>query len=172
MHVERSQSEREKWEGYMQIERKTLPEQHYLYVEKEVSMMNAQAIGEAMGSAFMTVFGFTGPNGITPLSMPMSLYMEMPNDGLMRFRGGVFVSAEDAAKASGEVKAGVIPAGDVYAATHVGPYSNMNVSHNALWTHMDNEGVAKDMPVWEVYVDDPATVPEAECRTEIFRAVG
>lgn len=156
----------------MNIERKTLPEQHYLYVDKEVSLANPQDIGQAMGSAFMTVFGFTGPKGITPLSMPISLYIEMPVDGMMRFRGGVFVSAEDAAKAEGDVKAGTIPAGDVYTAVHVGPYSHMNVTHKAIWDHMDSEGVGKDMPVWEVYVDDPTTVPEAECKTELYRAVG
>lgn len=28
------------------------------------------------------------------------------------------------------------------------------------------------LPIWEVYVDDPGEVPEAELRTEIYRRVG
>ncbi len=156
----------------MEFTRKSLSEQHYLYVDREVSLQNPVDIGAAMGSAFMEVMGFAGSNGIAPRSMPMSLYLDMPNDGMMRFRGGVFVSAEDAARASGNVKAGSIPAGDVFMTTHVGPYSHLNVSHKALWDHMTSLGITKAMPVWEVYVDDPTKVAQADCRTEIFRAVG
>ena len=59
----------------------------------------ANAYSQAMGEAFMAVMGFTAQNGIQPLTMPTSLYLEMPNSDVMTFRGGVFVSAEDAAKA-------------------------------------------------------------------------
>lgn len=156
----------------MEFTRKMLPEQHYLYVDREVSLQDPAAIGGAMGSAFGEVFGFGGSNGVTPLSMPMTLYLDMPTDGMMRFRGGVFVSREDASKAGADVKAGVIPAGDVMMTTHVGPYSHLNVSHRALWDHIESQGLSKAMPVWEVYVDDPTQVPESECRTEIFRAIG
>jgi len=156
----------------MDFERKTMPEQHYLYEDRAVSFMDPAAIGQAMGSAFAEVFGFASANNVTPLSMPTSLYVEMPTDGTMRFRGGVFVSAQDAAKASGEIRAGQIPAGDVVRTTHVGPYSSLNVSHKALWDHMAGLGLTKAMPVWEVYVDDPTTVAESDCRTEIYRAVG
>ncbi|WP_370234686.1 MULTISPECIES: GyrI-like domain-containing protein [Henriciella] len=154
----------------MTIEKKTLPEQHYLYVERESEM--GPQIAEAMGSGFGEVFGFVGQNGIQPQSMPMTLYTDMPEGSKMKFRAGVFVSPEDAGKASGSVKAATIPAGEAVTTTHVGPYANMNVSHKALWDHCDAEGYRKAMPVWEVYVDDPTTMPEEQVRTEIFRAVG
>ena len=44
----------------MEFTRKGLPEQHYLYVEKQVSMSNPESIGQAMGEAFMAV-GKTRP---------------------------------------------------------------------------------------------------------------
>lgn len=156
----------------MEFTRKSLPEQHYLYIEKEVSMSDGAAIGQAMGEAFMGVMGFTAQNGIQPLSMPISLYLAMPTSDMMTFRGGVFVSPEDAAKANGDVMADHIPACDVMMTTHTGPYSQMNVSHNALWTHMESLGLSKMTPIWEIYVDDPTTVPEADCRTELYRAIG
>ncbi|MHA7873500.1 MAG: GyrI-like domain-containing protein, partial [Hyphococcus sp.] len=56
--------------------------------------------------------------------------------------------------------------------THVGPYAALNQSHRALWDYGDNEGFNNAMPVWEIYVDDPAATPEAELRTEIYRALG
>lgn len=154
----------------MKISRKSLPEQHYLYVDRECSFDGA-AIGDAMTSGFGELFGFTAANNITPLSMPMSLYTEMPS-GKLRFRACALVSAADAARAGGAIKAGVIPAGDVLTATHVGPYAALNQSHKAIWDHADANGLAKIMPVWEIYIDDPGSTPEAELRTEIFRALG
>lgn len=154
----------------MDITRKTLPDQHYLYVERETTM-EGNAIAEAMGSGFGEVFGFVQSNAITPQSMPSSIYLEMPADGKMKFRSAVFVSAEDAARASGNIKADIIPAGEVATATHVGPYQNLNQSHKALWDYVEAEGLPKAMPVWEIYVDDPAATAPEELRTEIFRAV-
>lgn len=155
----------------MEFTRKQLPEQHYLYVDRETAM-DAQSIGAAMGSGFGEVFGFTQEKGITPLTMPSSIYLEMPSDGKMKFRAAVFVSADDAAKAEGNVKAGVMPAGEAVTGTHVGPYATLNQSHKALWDYVEKEGLGKAMPVWEIYVDDPQKTPEAELRTEIYRAAG
>ncbi len=153
----------------MEFVRKSLPEQHYLYVDREASF-DAKSIGDAMASGFGEVFGFTQAKGVTPLTMPASIYMDMPSDK-MAFRAAVFVSAEDAAKAEGAVKADVMPAGDAVTTTHVGPYASLNQSHKALWDYVEKEGLTKAMPVWEIYVDDPTKTPEAELRTEIFRSV-
>lgn len=153
----------------MAIERKALPEQHYLYVDR-VSSLSGPEIAAAMGSGFGEVFGFVQGKGIKPLSMPMSVYVEMPAGGQMTFRTGVFVAADDAKRAEGAVKSATMPAGDVYTTTHVGPYANLNQTHKALWDHMDAQGASKAMPVWEVYIDDPQSTPEAQLRTEIYRA--
>jgi len=62
----------------MEFTRQTLPAQHYLYVTRECPY--GPEIAEAMGSGFAEVFGFVAENGITPLSMPMSVYHGMdPN---------------------------------------------------------------------------------------------
>jgi effector-binding domain-containing protein len=154
----------------MTIERKTLPQQHYLYVDRSAAI-TAKEIGDAMASGFGEVFGFVQGKGITPLSMPMAVYMEMPTSNQMAFRAGVFVNAEDAERAEGAIKAAAMPAGDVFTTTHVGPYASLNQTHRALWDHMESPGAVKAMPVWEVYVDDPTTTPEAQLRTEVYRAL-
>lgn len=154
----------------MSIERKTLPDQHYLYVERSAAL-DGKEISEAMGSGFGEVFGFVAQAGVTPLSMPMSLYVDMPAGGKMTFRTGVLVSAEDAGRAAGAIKAGLIPAGEAFTTTHVGPYASLNQTHKALWDHIEAQGAGKAMPVWEIYIDDPGQTPEAELRTEIYRAV-
>lgn len=153
----------------MAFTRKTLPAQHYIYVDRECPY--GPEIAEAMGSAFMEVFRFVGEAGVSPLSMPMSVYLGM-DPSILRFRGGVIVSAEDAAKATGTIKADTLPGGDVMTTTHVGSYDTMNQTHQALWQHMEAEGIPGAMPVWEIYADDPGDTPEAELRTDIFRAIG
>ena len=154
----------------MSIQRTTLPEQHYVYVEREASYDGAE-IAEAMGSGFGEVFMFTEQSGIERLSMPAAIYMDMPAGDKMAFRTAIFISAEDATRATGNIKAATMPAGDVMTTTHTGSYATMNQSHQALWQHMESNAIPAAMPVWEVYVDDPTTKPEGEVRTEIYRKI-
>lgn len=154
----------------MTVERKTLPEQHYLYVERETAMDGA-AIAAAMGSGFGEVHGFVQAQNITPLAMPSAIYTAFPKDGKMTFRAAFFVGADDAAKAEGAVKAASIPAGDVATATHVGSYMTLSETHQKVWAHMDAEGWTKGALIWETYVDDPTLVPEAEVRTDVSRTI-
>ena len=141
----------------------------YLYVERECPY--GPEIAEAMGSAFGEVFGFVGQAGITPLSAPMSLYLGM-DPKVLRFRGGVMVSEEDAAKASSPILVDHMPKGEAMMATHVGPYDRMDETHQAMWAHMEAEGISGAMPVWELYVDDPTLVAPDAVRTEIYCTIG
>ena len=148
-----------------------MPEQHYIYVDREASF-SGKEIANAMASGFGELFGFVEKKGVKPLSMPMAVYIEMPAGDKMAFRAGIFVNKEDAQLAEGNVKSAAMPAGDVFTTTHIGPYTNLNQTHKALWDHMETEGISKAMPVWEIYVDDPTTTPEDELRTAIYRAAG
>jgi len=152
----------------MKFTRKTFAAQPYIYVEKTTDYVR---IAEAMGAAFGTVFGFVGQHGITPQSMPMTVYLDMPKGSQLSFRSGVLVSPEDAARARGDIKADTLPAGDAMTATHVGPYASLNQSHGALWKHLEDTGIASSMPVWEIYTDDPDKVDEARLRTKIHRKI-
>ena len=153
----------------MNFTRETLTAQHYLYVDRECPY--GPEIAEAMGSAFAEVFGFVGHSGITPLSMPISVYTGM-DPKILRFRGGVIVSAEDAAKAAGAIKADVLPEGDVMHVIHEGPYDGMNLTHKALWDHMEAEGIPGTMPMWEIYANDPGETAPEDLRTEIYCTIG
>lgn len=152
----------------MDISQVTLPEQHYLYVDKECPY--GPEIATAMGEGFAAVFGFVGQHGITPLAMPMSVYLGM-DPTILRFRAAVIVSADDAAKATGDIKSDVLPAGPAMTTTHVGSYDAMSDTHSQMWNHMEAEGIAGGMPVWEIYVDDPGNTPVDTLRTEIYRTI-
>lgn len=153
----------------MDFIRKTLEAQHYIYVDREVPY--GPEIADAMGSAFGEVFGFIRERNISPLSMPMSVYTGMDPE-ILRFRGGVIVSPQDAAKVTGPIKSDVLPGGDVMHVIHKGAYQNLNQTHQALWRHMESENIPGTMPIWEIYVDDPGDVAEDQLRTEIYRTIG
>lgn len=155
----------------MDAVRKTLPEQHYLYVGRQVAY-TPEEIAEAFKTGFGEVYGFINAHGITPTGMPCAVYVEMPSEGRMAFRAAFFVGEADAAKAEGTIKADKLTAGDAFVATHVGGYSGLGATHKALWDQMEAAGVTPGMPVWEIYVDDPTMVSEAELKTEIYRSVG
>lgn len=152
----------------MEFVRKSLPATHYIYVPRQCP---APEIASAMGSGFGEVFGFVGEAGVMPLSMPMSLYPAMPA-AEVSFHAAVMVSAEDAAKVTGNIMAAELPAGEVMMVTHVGPYDKMYEAHQALWAHMEAEGIPAAMPVFEVYIDDPGQVAPDALRTEVYRAIG
>ena len=148
----------------MDFERITRDRQPYVYVERTTPMAE---IAGAMESGFGEVFGTIGAKGITPRSMPMSIYFEMSDP--LTFRIGVMVSAKDAV-ASG-LATDTLPE-EAITTTHRGSYASLGATHQALWKHMESEGIQPAMPVWEVYVDDPGETAEADLRTEIYRAVG
>lgn len=150
----------------MDIKRVTLTERPYLFIEREVPMAE---IGPAMGQMIGQLFSFLGQNGIAPNGMPMAIYPEMPSK-TVKFRMAVFVTADDAAKASGEVEADTFPAVDALTATHTGPYDKLGQSHQALWKAMGEQGLNGGM-MWEVYIDDPQATAPDKLRTEIYRAI-
>jgi effector-binding domain-containing protein len=155
----------------MKFERVNLPEQTYLYIEKTVPV-DGVAISEAMAEGFGAIFTFTEENDIERLTMPSAIYMKMPDQNGMSFRTAVFIGPADAEKASAGIKADTMPAGEAIKATHIGSYANMNQTHQAVWAYMAENNIPGDMPIWEIYVDDPAMVEETICRTDIYRRIG
>jgi effector-binding domain-containing protein len=146
-----------------------VPEKPYLYKEAECSMDPAE-ISKAMGVTFQAVYDFIQAQGITSAKEALSVYYSYdPNK--MRFRAGFTVSPEDAAKAAGEVKADVTPAGRVVHFTHVGPYATLRDAYGEMMGWMQAEGHEMRPPTWEVYVNDPTQVPEAELITEVYTRI-
>lgn len=138
----------------------------YLYEERTCGM-DPKDIGAAMGDVFHSVMAFMKAHGIAPAGQAMSVYYTYDSDK-MTFRAGFSVLPEDLAKAEGTVKADVTPAGKVLSFVHTGPYSELRNSYGEMMTYAEQNGLKIRAPAWEVYVNDPATVPEEELRTDVF----
>ncbi|MEM8588055.1 MAG: GyrI-like domain-containing protein [Pseudomonadota bacterium] len=144
-------------------------EKDYIYIERTCSM-DPQVVGKTMGEAFGAVVSFATEHGIALDSQPISVYHTY-NPETLTFRAGFFIKPEDAAKASGEVRADKTPTGQVLFLTHVGPYSELRTTYGEAMAYIEQNGLKIGAPTWEVYVDDPTTTPEQELRTEIFMAL-
>lgn len=142
----------------------------YLYVERSCSMDPAD-IGKNMGIAFGTVAEFIGARGISSMGNPLSVYYE--HDGLtMKFRAGFMVSEVDSEKAEGEVRGGVLPAGEVLNFIHKGPYAKLRDSYADMMRYLETNSLTVSAPTVEIYLNDPDNVAsEDELETDIYVAV-
>lgn len=145
------------------IEVEELP---YLYEEGSCGM-DPSDISRAMGEAFQGVMGFLGAKQIAPAGEALSVYYTY-DPAKMTFRSGFSVSAEDLGKAEGAVKADVTPAGEVLTFTHVGPYSRLRDSYGEMMKYLERNNLQIGAPTWEVYLNNPDTIPEEQLETKVF----
>ena len=142
--------------------------QPYIFIEHEA------AFGPEMQPLFADAFGklwqFREANGVTPVGPPMSVTMHVEGNRA-RFRVSLPVSAEDARKATGEIRSDTLAAGKAVHATHTGDYVRLSETYVAVMKWMTEQGHRPGMPCWEVYVDDPGEVAVEKLRTEIFMPV-
>jgi len=67
----------------------------------------------------------------------------------------------------GKIKIKQIPAQEVLSTIHKGPYMEVGSAYAALFQHAMEKGCTPLGPPMEIYLNDPAKVPESELLTEI-----
>ncbi len=148
------------------IELIELPARHYVGIRREV---NVQNLPEFFAEVFPAVMQWVAQMGITPASMPMAVWCHMDMEsGIADTHAGVFVDGE--VDVDGEITMGTTPAGEAFKLVHVGGYDKMGQSWMRVYKHAGEAGRAPGAG-WEVYVDDPTTVPTEELKTEIYLPV-
>jgi AraC family transcriptional regulator len=84
-----------------------------------------------------------------------------------RLRSEVGFPFKGEAKPEGNIKIKEIPAQEVFFMSHKGPYSEVGPSYTALFQHAREKGYIPSGCPMEIYLNDPAKVPESELITEI-----
>jgi len=141
------------------------PATPYLYVTRSCSM-DPQDISRHMATAFKEVWAFLEAKAIQPAEA-IAVYHDYHPDRL-DFRAGCIIAPQDASKAEGEVKADVIPAADVIYFQHKGAYATLRDDYALMMQHVARLGREIGAPTWEVYLNDPAQVAEAELLTDVY----
>lgn len=141
----------------------------YLYVERECAM-SPDEIGPAMGSALGEVWAFMERHGVAPTGSALAVYYDYAPDK-MRFRAGFAIDRDDMAAAEHPIKADVTPAGRTVQGTHRGSYTKLRESYGQMHGFVKENGLEFTAPTWEVYLNDPSTVPEEQLLTELYQSI-
>ncbi|XYK80657.1 MAG: GyrI-like domain-containing protein [Labrenzia sp.] len=144
----------------------TVEETPYLFQEATCSMDPAD-IGTTMGKIFQSVWAFIQKNGIETSGKVLAVYYTY-NPETMTFRAGFSVSPDAANSAEAPIQFDQTPAGKVVYFQHKGAYATLRNRYSEMMSWMEKEGLTMGVPVWEVYLNDPATTPEDALLTDVF----
>jgi effector-binding domain-containing protein len=122
-------------------------------------------IGPAMAEAFSKIYHAVVSAGMEPVGEPLTRYDDMA-EGMATFECAIPVPAPIAA--SGEVVPSIIGGGETAYTVHIGPYQQIADTWEALTAWVESQSRTPAALGWEVYLDDPGEVSEAELRTEIY----
>jgi len=99
---------------------------------------------------------------------PFGWYYDNPQEvPAHKLRSEVGFPFKGEATSEGNIKIKKIPAQTVLYVMHKGPYSEVGPAYMALFQHAIEKGYTPLGPPMEIYLNDPAKVPESKLLTEI-----
>jgi effector-binding domain-containing protein len=123
------------------------------------SSVTLSGIGPAIGEAFGEIYRHLGERGGRPAGPPFVVYPESPSPDRP-------FEIEICAPVAGPVDAPPgwqlreLPAAEVAALLHVGPYDSIGASYAALTAWIENQGRSPVGPPREIYLSPPETPPD------------
>lgn len=142
--------------------------QNILYVSTSGSTDEDMSL--VMGNAYDKVTDFMSANGISFAGKPMAITRNL-DKGVWTFDAAIPVDISSLEGDTGDIQLGQTYAGRVVKYVQQGPYDLAEASVTLMDAYIEeNELLRNGMP-WEVYVNDPATVPESEILTHIFQPI-
>lgn len=120
---------------------------------------------EVMGVLFGQIMSFVARKRIHVDGPPFALYHTMDVENV-DVEVGVPVAQE--VHGHGRIRPGVLPAGRVVTATHLGPYETIEETYNRLMEFIKEHGFEAETFMYEFYLNDPEEVPPEEIKTEVF----
>jgi AraC family transcriptional regulator len=143
-----------------------LPAQPSLIIRSRIPRADiAAAIGNSLGRIVPYAMG----HGAALAGQPFARYPEF-GPGLLTIEVGMPLAA--AVAGEGDIESFTLPACTAAVAVHKGPYDRLHESYVALEQWLAQQGRKANGPPWEVYVSDPADIPDsAEWITEIVQPV-
>ena len=144
------------------VEEIELAEQHALVVCREFA---PHEIGATLADILPRVFLAIAEQGAEPAGMPFMRYFSMDGHS-MRAAAGMPVSAPLAG--SGDIEPHILPGGRALTATHLGDYEGVGMAWQQVWNRAKELGAEVRFGGWDVYANDPGSVPTEELETRIY----
>ena len=147
------------------IELRQLPEQPVASIVIPGINADGDGVGAALHGALPDVFSHLESAGVPMVGAPFARY-HGGGGHTLDLEAGIPVGGEFAE--TDRIKRRTLPGGEVIVTVHVGAYDRLPEAIAALAEWRVANGRVAAGPYWEVYVDDPSTMPADEVRTELF----
>lgn len=124
-----------------------------------------EKLSEVMGSCYGEIMQYLGPKGVQPAGPPFAIYYNMDMSNLDVEIGFPVAKKQES---SGRINAGKIPGGKAAVTVHVGPYEKIEEAYNRLTAFVKEQNLQTGSLCYEFYLNDPASTPPEQLKTEIF----
>ena len=151
------------------IERHTLEETPVLFGRRKLAK---EEIAAGLAEVLPAAFGHAMSNGLEMVGPPFVRYADQSAAYFTIEAGVPLASAAPEPDEDTGLTTGSLPGGEVAFTAHVGPYETLGEAHVALDVWMNENGVTATGAPWEVYITDPAEVPDpAEWITHVYQPI-
>jgi effector-binding domain-containing protein len=131
-------------------------------------------LGAAIGKAFGRLYAAMGRAGLMPSGPPRAIYTAWGPDEV-QFTVVVPIDSEPAIPLEEGVTTTTLPERVALRFVHRGAYRDIRATYDQIESWLRERGGIKTpadwahySPMWEEYMNDPATTPESELVTNIF----
>ena len=139
------------------------------------SAAESSAISAAVAAAFLKIRAFLNTNGVSAAGAPRVVYTEWSAGGV-KFSAAIPVAAVPPnVKDSADVSIEPTTESTALRFVHRGPYREVRNTYELIEAWLRARGGIKTAadwarysPMWEEYLNDPATTPESELITRIY----
>lgn len=139
------------------------------------SASDPSEIGKAMGEAFGALGSFLGRHSLVHSGPPRAIYTSYGPEGTNFIVAMPIASPPAGPVGEGPGFVGTLSGGKALRFTHRGPYRDLMTTYGRITEFMLLKGLMRSesdwslyMPMWEEYLNDPHTTPEAELVTHIY----
>ena len=139
------------------------------------SASDPASIGPAVEKTFAKLGALLEGGSVAPSGPPRTIYTSHGPEGIEYIVAMPIGEAPGEAAEGEEVSFGPLEGCQALRFTHRGPYAGLMGTYGQITAFMQAKGLmeseadwAKYMPMWEEYVNDPRTTPEAELVTQIY----
>lgn len=124
----------------------------------------AEAVGAALHGTLPDVFSHLQAHGVAMVGAPFARY-HPAGDDTFDLEAGIPVGGPF--PETDTIRARELPGGDAITTVHIGSYDRLGDAVAALAAWRTERGREAAGAYWEIYVDDPSTVPADEVQTRI-----
>ncbi|MCX7546115.1 SRPBCC family protein [Marinicella gelatinilytica] len=152
----------------------TTANQNILFIPIEVNSQSE--ISGQLSSAFNQIMMFMERNQLEAATSPMAIYQQVGADveggfGSWRIDAAIGVNVNGLSGVTGELQLGQLAGGQVVKYEQLGSYSQAEKSYEVIDAYLQEHGLVATGAPWEVYINDPSQVSEAELVTHIYQPV-